>query len=250
MANIFISYRRSDSAPYAGRLHDRLTDHFSDPQVFMDLEIEPGDDFVERLEEGVSQCDVLLVLIGPIWLEAKDAEGMRRLDDPGDYARIEVAAALQRGIRVIPVLVGGAVMPNMSELPQDLVPLARRQALELSDLRFRADADRLFAVIDKELAQRAQAAGAKAADQVPIPDRVGRKDATRTALAVRADHPDLVVGEPELDRRADREAGDYEQIPAIAGGDRPEQPEGGEERGRGMLSAPSSRPAPANAAAT
>ena len=77
MANIFISYRRSDAAPYAGRLDDRLTAHFSDPQVFMDLEIKPGDDFVERLEEGVSRCDVLLVLIGPQWLRIQDDEGRR-----------------------------------------------------------------------------------------------------------------------------------------------------------------------------
>jgi TIR domain len=155
VSNIFISYRRSDSAPYAGRLFDRLTAHFSDPQVFMDLEIKPGDDFVERLEEGVGRCDVLLVLIGPDWLGAADAEGGRRLDDPQDFARIEVLAALNRGIRVIPVLVGRAVMPSARDLPADLAPLARRQALELSDLRFRTDTDRLIEVIEEELKARA-----------------------------------------------------------------------------------------------
>jgi hypothetical protein len=155
VSNIFISYRRSDSAPYAGRLFDRLTAHFSDPQVFMDLEIKPGDDFVERLEDGVGHCDVLLVLIGPGWLGAEDAEGARRLDDPEDFARIEILAALNRDIRVIPVLVGGAVMPTARDLPQALMPLARRQALEVSDLRFRADTDRLIEVIEEELDARA-----------------------------------------------------------------------------------------------
>jgi hypothetical protein len=157
VANVFISYRRSDSAPYAGRLYDRLTAHFSDPQVFMDLEIRPGDDFVERVEQGVSQCDVLLVLIGPSWLGALDDDGKRRLDDPADFARIEIATALARDIRVIPVLVGGGVMPTMRDLPEDLVPLGRRQAVELTDLRFRTDADALITVIDEELDARASA---------------------------------------------------------------------------------------------
>lgn len=182
MANIFISYRRSDSAPYAGRLYDRLIARFGEERVFMDLEIEPGEDFVARIEQGVSQCEVLLVLIGPTWLEATGDEGQRRLDDPADYARIEVVAALQRNIRVIPVLVGGAAMPAPGDLPSDLAPLARRQALELSDLRFHADADRLIEAIDAELEARALSAetrreeleGDREPRQATSPGRRGR----------------------------------------------------------------------------
>jgi hypothetical protein len=200
VSNIFISYRRSDSAPYAGRLFDRLTAHFSDPQVFMDLEIKPGDDFVERLEEGVGRCDVLLVLIGPDWLGAADAEGGRRLDDPQDFARIEVLAALNRGIRVIPVLVGRAVMPSARDLPADLAPLARRQALELSDLRFRADTDRLIEVIEEEL--RARTALAEEAER----ERAARNQQER--LAAEAASAD--AAQREQDRvaaeKAEREA--------------------------------------------
>ena len=150
MATIFISYRRSDSAPYAGRLYDRLAARFGGEQLFMDLEIEPGEDFVARIEQGVSQCKVLIALIGPGWLKAADATGRRRLDDPADYTRIEVAAALRRQISVLPVLVGGAVMPTPAELPEELAPLARRQALEMTDARFGDDSDRLIELIEAE----------------------------------------------------------------------------------------------------
>ena len=155
-AGIFISYRRADSAPYAGRLHDHLTARFGEDRVFMDLEIRPGDDFVDRLQEGVGSCEVLLVLIGPSWLTVNDGEGRPRLEDPEDFARIEVAAALNRKIRVIPILVGGATMPSPKQLPDEIAGLGRRMAIELSDSRFRADADRLIGVIEEELARRTE----------------------------------------------------------------------------------------------
>ncbi|MGZ5276121.1 MAG: toll/interleukin-1 receptor domain-containing protein, partial [Caldimonas sp.] len=137
MSFIFISYRRDDSAPYAGRLYDRLTAHFGKGQVFMDIDqIGPGEDFVEVIDRKVGACGIAVVLIGKTWLSASDAEGKRRLDDPEDFVRLEVATALERNIRVLPVLVGGAKMPRMQQLPESLAVLSRRNAFEISDSRF------------------------------------------------------------------------------------------------------------------
>ena len=103
MDGIFISYRREDSAGYAGRLYDRLAAHFGSHMVFMDVEgIEPGVDFVEAIEKAVTSCKVLVVLMGKAWLNIADGNGRRRLDDPNDFIRIETSTALKRDIRVVP----------------------------------------------------------------------------------------------------------------------------------------------------
>src|SRR5262249_42731377 len=116
-ANIFINYRREDSAGHAGRLFDRLSSHFAG-RGFMDIEtIERGVDFVEVIEKAVGSCEVLIVMIGREWVRLKDASGRRRLDDPDDFVRLEIASALARDIRVIPVLVEGAPMPRSEDLP-------------------------------------------------------------------------------------------------------------------------------------
>ena len=129
---IFISYRRADAAGYAGRIYDRLTGHFGEDAVFMDVDtIEAAVDFVEVLQSAEQRCDVLVALIGRRWLDSKDANEKRRLDNPEDFVRIEVAAALDRDIRVIPILVDGVIMPNSTELPGNLKPLARRNALQV-----------------------------------------------------------------------------------------------------------------------
>jgi hypothetical protein len=152
-AKLFINYRREDTAPYAGRLYDRLTAHFGEDQVFIDIDqIEPGEDFVEAINRKVGTCDIAIVAIGPNWLGATDASGKRRLDDEGDFVRMEIVAALQRKIRVIPVLVGGAHMPGREDLPEALAPLSRRNAIELSETRFHADVNRLIEAIEKSLA--------------------------------------------------------------------------------------------------
>src|SRR5262245_42751061 len=103
---IFVNYRREDVIGTAGRLRDRLADAFGDKNVFMDVDnIEPGADFVEELNSQLAECRVFLALIGPNWLDAKDESGGRRLDNPDDFVAIEIATALERKIRVIPVLV-------------------------------------------------------------------------------------------------------------------------------------------------
>ena len=149
---IFISYRRGESTPYAGRLYDRLADHFGEDRVFMDLDtIEPGDDFVEVITNYVSSCSILIALIHKTWLDVKDDENRQRLHNPEDFVRLEISIALQRGIRVIPVLVQGASMPRSQDLPEALAMLSRRNALELSDSRFSYDVNRLIKVLEKNL---------------------------------------------------------------------------------------------------
>src|SRR5215475_524756 len=134
---IFISYRRDTSAGAAGRLADRLVQHFGRNQVFIDVDtIEPGVDFVTTLSDQVAQCSAFVVVIGPGWADVRNSGGERRLDDPHDYLRIEVESALKRDIRIIPVLVDGAQMTKFEDLPDPLKPLARRQAFEVAHHRF------------------------------------------------------------------------------------------------------------------
>lgn len=144
MVNVFISYRRSDSAGYAGRLADSLESLLGSGKVFRDVEdIEPGDDFVQAIEQNLKKAMVFLVVIGKDWLEAKDGQG-RRLDNPNDYVRIEIETALRLGGVVIPVLVGGAAMPEAKALPSSIAGLANRQAIEASDSRWEQDIERLL----------------------------------------------------------------------------------------------------------
>jgi len=152
---IFISYRREETAYPAGWLFDRLADHFGVSKIFKDVDsIEPGDDFVETIRLAVGSCEVLLALIGDEWLTIAAADGGRRLDDPNDFVRLEIEAALSRGVRVIPILVEGARMPRADELPDSLAGLVRRQALELSPSRFDADLARLLKVLDRTLGEQ------------------------------------------------------------------------------------------------
>jgi TIR domain len=130
---IFISYRREQTAAHAGRIFDRLTAAFGEQAVFMDVDsIGVGMDFTRALEDAVSSCAVMLVLIGPGWAEIAGRQG-GRLDDPDDYVRQEIEAGLARDIRVIPVLLSGAVLPRPEELPEGLRPLVRRQTFSLPD---------------------------------------------------------------------------------------------------------------------
>ena len=145
MRAIFVSYRRNDSQGEAGRLFDDLVTHFGEQKVFMDVAgIEAGRDFRKAIEESVANCGVLLVIIGPSWLAAKNEAGVRRLDDPADFVREEVAAALRRDIPVIPVLVRGAEMPRVEQLPETLTDLAYRNCVELTHARWRSDVQLLI----------------------------------------------------------------------------------------------------------
>jgi TIR domain len=153
---IFISYRREESRWSAGRLYDRLCARFDRKQVFMDIDaIALGDDFVKAIEKTVGECDVLIAVIGAHWLTSKDEQDSRRLDNPEDFVRMEIGTALRRDIRVIPVLVDGALMPRPTDLPDDLKALVRRNALRISDTGFEDDCRRLLGAIEQVLEKNA-----------------------------------------------------------------------------------------------
>jgi len=145
MPRFLISYRREDSAAYAGRLFDRLSDYFGRDNIFIDIDtIKPGQDFVHTISSSVIECDAVIAVIGKRWLTEQDASGSRRLDRPDDLLKVEIATALNRGVTVIPVLVGGAQMPDPADLPPDLARLGRLQALEIDDTSFHHDVHRLI----------------------------------------------------------------------------------------------------------
>jgi hypothetical protein len=149
MPTTFISYRRDDAAGYAGRLHEALENRLGRNQVFRDVDtIEPGQDFVETIESRLAECRVFIAMIGREWLDARDSEGGRRLDQPHDYVRLELVTALERrDVRVIPVLIEGASMPPVESLPEPIRPLARKQAVHLRDDAWDHDVDRLASAI-------------------------------------------------------------------------------------------------------
>jgi TIR domain len=141
---IFISYRRLDSAAYAGRIYDRLEREFGRASLFMDVDsLPPGINFVKALKSKVVKCKVLLAIIDRRWLKARDEDGKRRLDNKNDFVRVEIAAALKRDIRVIPVLLDGTKMPKAIELPDDLKDLASRSGFNVRHDSFSSDVTRL-----------------------------------------------------------------------------------------------------------
>jgi hypothetical protein len=150
MAGIFISYRRDDTRHAAGRLADDLAAEFGAARIFRDVEsIDPGVDFEVALEQALESCAVMLVLIGPAWVDIKDPQGRRRLERPGDWIRTEIVSAIRRGIRLIPVQVEDTPLPDEERLPEDLRPLLRRQALSLSDARWKGDLVRLVETLER-----------------------------------------------------------------------------------------------------
>jgi hypothetical protein len=153
MNNIFISYRREDAADVTGRINDRLREHYSEEAIFTDVDNIPfGVDFRTKLDEEVSQCKVLLVVIGKNWLSVKNEKGQRRLDNPADFVRIEIESALKRNIPVIPLLVHGTKMPSADELPESLQQLAFRNGTPIRpDPDFHKDMSRLIDGLDEHL---------------------------------------------------------------------------------------------------
>jgi hypothetical protein len=168
-AGIFISYRRDESRHAAGRLAEDLSQTFGADHIFRDVEgIELGVEFAKSLEKALAACSVMLVLIGPQWLNMTDHKrGGRRLEQPDDWIRQEIATALKRDVRVVPVLLEGATLPEASELPEDIRSLVGRQAMELSDARWRGDLQRLVDALAK--------LPGFAVDPKPVPPAPGRK---------------------------------------------------------------------------
>ncbi|HMJ01747.1 MAG TPA: toll/interleukin-1 receptor domain-containing protein, partial [Conexibacter sp.] len=194
---LFVSYRRQGTAIHAGRLYDALAARFGEHNVFMDLEMAPGVDFVEHITTAVGACRVVLLVMGPNW--ARDRAGSSRLADPEDFVRLEVETALKAaGVTVIPVLVAGAQMPDPEELPAELRSLARRNAFEMTDLKWRYDCTRLMAALDELLdaapgsaAEAAAASGSAAA---------ASSSATRSLLPLWAEGVAIATGAGMLAR--------------------------------------------------
>lgn len=163
-ASVFLSYRRDASSGSAGRVFDQLQRHLPQSQIFMDVDsIEPGVDFVKAIDQQIKVCDYFLAVVGPNWADALDAAGQRRLDNPNDYVRVEIEAALRRDIRVVPILVDGAKMPSPDRLPESLGAFTRRNAFEVSHHSFGNDVQELASIILKSL-------GAQPAVKEIVPD--------------------------------------------------------------------------------
>lgn len=174
MPGIFINYRRDDTSAYSRLLYDRLGQEFGQDLVFMDVEAirEPGADFVDAINEGVDKCTVLLALIGKNWLST-GGDGKRRLDDPEDFVRLEIASALKRNVRVVPVVVEGAKIPVADDLPEELKILARRQALTLSHEDWEYDIGKLIDALAKIPEFRDRKVGGGDGPLQPTPVRKG-----------------------------------------------------------------------------
>lgn len=190
-AKVFISYRRDDSAGHAGRVRDRLERELGRDLLFMDVDAIPlGTNFTKVLHEEVAKCGVLLAVIGPSWPDVRDEHGNRRLDDPNDFVRIEIAAALQRDIPVIPILLDGARIPKADQLPDDLRELAARNGLDVRHASFHTDVDRLILGLKGQLDQAIapegvhDLAGAKASKSATQVSR-GGGDQSRSRSALR-----------------------------------------------------------------
>jgi len=149
---IFISYRRKDSEGVTGRIYDRLKIPFTERKLFIDVDnISPGQNFRKAVQEKVSECDILLAIVGPQWLNIKDINGNRRIDDPEDLVRAEISSALNRNIHILPVLIGNALMPDKNSLPVELKPFSDLNAIEISHSRFDSDIQRLTKSISEIL---------------------------------------------------------------------------------------------------
>lgn len=148
MTAIFLSYRRNDSAGFAGRLANDLEETLGENTVFRDVDdIVAGEQFDTAIKDRLQLVEVVLVVIGPNWWVRKP-DGSRRIDDPDDFVRLEIVIAIAAGKPIIPVLVGGASMPAPGDLPEDLSPLSRFQAIEITDARWDYDLTRLVAALE------------------------------------------------------------------------------------------------------
>ncbi len=160
--NIFISYRRSDSQDVTDRLFDHLVRKYSRDSVFKDVDsIAPSQDYQDTIRQAIAKANVALVVIGPDWIHAADRDGGRRLDYPADLVRVEIEESQRTGVPLIPLIVRNGTMPEASQLPESLKPLALLHALDLRpDPDFRNDMSRLIAAIERLTGRRIRYAAA------------------------------------------------------------------------------------------
>ena len=199
MPHIIISYRRADSDAIAGRIRDRLANHFGENSVFMDIDSIPfGTDFRQYIQEALAQNDILVAVIGPKWL-GPGKDGHLRIAEETDPVRIELETALKKGSPVIPVLVGGATMPTPSELPASLIDLSYRNAAEVDAGRdFHQHMDRLIRSMDHILERTSKSpaeASSKAGKSTVAAGPTATEDAPVAAHALV--HASALASEPQ-----------------------------------------------------
>jgi hypothetical protein len=145
MAGVFLSYRRSDSGGWAGRLRDHLVVRYGEDRVWQDVEdLTVGSDYLPQILENIAAADAVLIVIGPHWLDERSQDGTRRLADPKDVLRTEIVHALKRKSGVIPTLVGGARMPDPKDLPRPVAPLVKRNGIAIVDADWARSMQLLF----------------------------------------------------------------------------------------------------------
>src|SRR6266508_3427627 len=212
---IFLNYRRDETSGHAGRLFDVLAARFGNDHVFMDIDrIEPGLDFADVISEAVASCDVFIALIGSRWLTSADAKGRPRLENPEDFIRLELEAALELDVRLIPALVQNAQMPSSDELPETLRPFARRHAVELSDTRWTFDIGKLIETLERletglaerETAEREAQERAEAEAQAQAERETAEREAQERAEAEAQAQAEREAQEREAQERAEAEA--------------------------------------------
>jgi Tol biopolymer transport system component len=190
LSGIFISYRRSDNPDAVGRIYDRLVSEFGKERVFKDVDSIPlGQDFRGHLNNIIADCSAVLAVVGPRWSDTRNDAGQRRLEDPDDFVRIELEAALARSVPVVPVLVGNAVMPGSAELPSTLTELAYRQSIQVRpDPDFHNDATRLVSalqvILDPSAPRTEAPSGAKATPGRPLKWMIAFATATLIAAVL------------------------------------------------------------------
>jgi hypothetical protein len=150
---IFISYRREGSSGDAGRLCDYLKEVFGPDSLFIDSDMPVGVKFKDHLHDQLNECGVFLAIIGRNWLNACDQYGHRRLDNADDWVRVEIASALARGIKVVPVIIDDGVLPKPSDLPSDLKSLPEFQAFRVQNNQFERDSAALADKLREALGQ-------------------------------------------------------------------------------------------------
>jgi tetratricopeptide (TPR) repeat protein len=216
---VFISYRREDSIAIAGRIRDHLSNAFGSDNVYFDIDTIPfGVDFRQHIDKMVADCDAVLVLIGRRYLEVTDETGARRLDNPSDFVRLEVEAALRRGIPVVPILVDGASMPKEAQLPGAMIELAYRNGTAVRyDPDFHGDMNRLTNRLSpKGAAPVSQPTNKQSKSKRARPVQQAATDRDRAAVCVQRTKALLAADSPDEALREATEAIRLDPTSALA----------------------------------